>query len=526
MGRQKNILLITSDEQRKDSLGLYQPAGPTCTPHLDALAADGVVFDRAYTPHATCTPARASILTGQYASRHGAYTIGTALDWNCLKVSDLLADAGYETYAVGKMHFRPVSTPGEFESAPLVEDLDFWREKGEPYYGFRHCRLLNRHTNQALAWGMHYGVWLRDRHGLGPADFKKYFNGADLYGGGSGRWDLPRDCHQSVFVAEQTLAALERHGPDTRPFFIWASFTDPHNPLAAPPPYDTLFDPQRVDYRPYRDGEFRDKPTCYQQLYDAESPRQLPFSDRLGIPGAYSVKRFPESLVRRGIAVHHGMVTLLDEEVGRIIAALKARGLYDDTLILYTTDHGDTLGNHGFVGKGFPAYEEVYNIPLIVKPAAGQGRRAVRSAALCGLTDLVPTVLDVNGLDVPEAMQGRSLGDELRGVAGSGRPGYIIENRLVETGFCQRMLVTERYKLVVYQDAPLHELYDLAADRDQYVNLWRSAAHRVQRTHMLREMIRFYDADDSGAGDEESLLRRIAEKMRAEGPLQPRTSFS
>ena len=132
-----NVILITSDQQRKGALEVYGN-DLMSTVNLSSLAEDGIVFDRAYTPHTTCTPSRCSILTGQYASTHGAYTIGTALPQDALKLTDILTANGYETYAVGKMHFTPVSTEGEFESPPNILNEEFWKNFDGPFFGFQH----------------------------------------------------------------------------------------------------------------------------------------------------------------------------------------------------------------------------------------------------------------------------------------------------------------------------------------------------------------------------------------------------
>ncbi len=134
----------------------------------------------------------------------------------------------------------------------------------------------------------------------------------------------------------------------------------------CPAPYDTLVNPGKVEYKKYREGEFDDKPPIYQELYDVGSGK-IHFSDGIGVPCASPAHPDQEEMWRKSIAIHHGMVQLMDEEIGKIIACLKAEDLYDNTIIIFTTDHGDYIGNHGFRGKGFPSYEEVYNIPFLVK---------------------------------------------------------------------------------------------------------------------------------------------------------------
>lgn len=517
-----NILLITSDQQRKDSLGVYSD-GFAKTDKLDSLAADGVVFDRAYIPHATCTPSRASILTGQYASTHGAYTIGTALPYNSLKITDILVANGYETYAVGKMHFRPVSTPGEFESPPRILDQKFWEQFDGPYYGFQHNRLLNRHTSEAYSCRMHYGVWLK-KQGLTEEDLSKYFNNQHI-----GQWKLPRNLHPSVFVAEQACEFIDEHEqkrPD-KPFFMWASFQDPHSPHVVPAPYDKMYDPLKVEYKKYRPGEHDDKPPIYKELFE-EGMGGLRFSDKFGVPCAQAAQAEKEDVWRRSAAIHHGMVKLMDEEIGKIIDSLKTRRLYDNTIIIFTSDHGDYLGNHGFTGKGFPAYDEVYNVPFIVKNVR-QKNRAARSDALLGTIDIAPTILETIGIDVPPDMQGISQKYVFLGKIKHLRRGFMIENRAVQKGFYQKIYVTDRYKLVYYYRQTYGELYDLKHDPDQYHNLWDKTEYQSLKRDILFQLLCRNTTIHSNipAGHSVSkLLRLLNQQIDAEGHVQPRTSFS
>ena len=518
--KRPNILLITSDQERKDAMGVYHPAGNNKTPHVDALARDGVVFDRAYTTHPTCTPARSSILTGQYASRHGAYTIGTTLAENCVRFTDPLNSAGYKTYAVGKMHFQPVSTDGRFESRPRIFDEQFWREFDGPYYGFQWTRLLNRHATENFACRMRYGIWLKD-HGLSEADLARYFHNQ------VGRWDLPRELHSSVFVADYAIEAIRKHKSGDTPFFLWASFPDPHNPHAVPAPYDDMFDPEKVEYLGVRDGEFDNKPPIYRQLYE-NGVKGLAFNDRFGVPSCAPAPAGKAAQWRKETAIHHGMVALMDEEIGRIIKTLKDYNLYDDTLIVFTSDHGDYLGNHGFHSKGFPAFEEVYNVPFVVKSPAGQGAGG-RSQAIVGTLDLAPTFLAAAGVSIPRQMQGVSQWPVFDGSKAQVRDSFLIENRAVEKGFYQKMMVTDRYKLVAYLDQEYGELYDLERDPNQYDNLWDSAKHReLQQTLLARICAASGDCgkvkpEKASIGD---LLALMASQIRAEGAVQPRTSYS
>ena len=516
------ILLITSDQQRKGALEVYGNE-LIHTPVLNSLAEDGIVFDRAYIPHTTCTPSRCSILTGQYASTHGAYTIGTTLSPNALKVTDILTSNGYETYAVGKMHFSPVSTEGAFESSPNIMDEEFWKRFTGPFYGFQHVQMLNRHTTESMSCREHYGIWLKEK-GLNEEDLAAYFNDQFI-----GNWKLPRDLHPSVFVSEKTCDFIKEHVKKRKdkPFFIWMSFPDPHNPHVVPSPYDTLVNPENVKYKKYIEGEFDNKPPIYRELYE-KGMGGIYFSDRFGLPCASPARPDREEVWRKSVAIHHGMVKLMDEEIGKVIKLLKDKGLYDNTIIIFTTDHGDYLGNHGFRGKGFPSFEEVYNIPLIIK-GREMKEKTGRSNSIIGTIDLAPTILDMAGIDIPSEMEGISQKDLLSGKKAKIRDAFIIENRPVEKGFYQKMIVTDDYKLVYYYGQTYGELYNLSSDPDQYNNLWDNSNFQDLKRQLL---FRMYKKNVSGKVIRKTkytfpeLLELLDRQIEDEGPVQVRTSFS
>lgn len=525
--KRPNILFITSDQQRKDSLGVYN--SKLSTPVLDALAKDGVVFDRAYIAHPTCTPSRATLLTGQYGSSHGAYTIGTALSEDAPTLSGQLADNGYETYLVGKPHFQQLTTEGSFECASKAMDEAFWAGFNGPYYGFQNTRIHNGHTNYPVTAGMHYRIWLKE-HGLTDEDIARYFNHSC---NGSfrehGEWKLPRELHPSVFVSECSMDYLEKHEQDSdKPFFMWCSFTDPHDPHVTPEPYASMYSADDVDYLPYRDGEFDDKPDCYRDLYEL-GHENVSYADAFGVPSAPSGKLFGDDQYFREItAMHHGMVKLMDEEIGRIIEKLKALGLYENTLIVFSTDHGDYLGNHGFVYKGHPAFEEVYNVPYIIKNP-GQHCAGTRSDALISHVDFAETVLSFAGVQAPESMQGEDQRAVFLGEKPTLREALIIENRPVQNKFYQQMIVTDQYKLVVYMDSEQGELYDLKADHDQYDNLWDKDAFKEVKLSLCVQLLKRLGAREVAAESCENIsacLAAFTAFMHAEEPVQERTSFS
>ena len=167
-----NILLITSDQQHWDTLSCQ--GSEVNTPNLDRLAARGTLYQRAYCPNPTCTPTRASIITGKYPSQHGAYSLGTKLLESEHTVGEDFMAAGYRTAIVGKAHFQPLHGTDEFpslEAYPILQDLDFWRSFDDPFYGFEHVELARNHTDEAHV-GQHYAIWMEEK---GLTNWKDYF---------------------------------------------------------------------------------------------------------------------------------------------------------------------------------------------------------------------------------------------------------------------------------------------------------------------------------------------------------------
>ena len=206
----KNILLITSDQQHYNTIGINNPEIET--PNLDRLASQGMLFSRAYCPNPTCTPTRASLITGLYPSQHGAWTLGTKLPECVPTIGDYLNKEGYETALIGKAHFQPINSTEEYpslESEPLLQDLDFWKDFHGPFYGFNHIELARNHTNEFLV-GQHYALWMEEKGcktgaiTLPPRPEqwilrKKY------------HWDLPEEYHYDAWIAERSCAMLDQY---------------------------------------------------------------------------------------------------------------------------------------------------------------------------------------------------------------------------------------------------------------------------------------------------------------------------
>ena len=509
--KQPNILLITSDQQHWRTLGSINPA--IKTPHLDRLARLGVRFDRAYCPNPTCTPTRASIITGQYPSSHGAYTLGTKLPEDQPTVGAMLHDAGYRTSLIGKAHFQPlVSTPDctSVESYPILRDLSFWRtfnERHTPWYGFDHVELARMHADEGHV-GQHYALWMEAQ---GFADWREYFRPpafgpkdtprdgarAPTLSNGPGygwrdpmTWALPDHLHYTTWTGQRTIAMIEDAARTGAPFFCWSSYHDPHPPYCVPEPWASMYRPEDMHDQigQFVEGEFDDMSPPY-HLTREEKPDTSRYNpDGKGSHGVHS-HLHDRQLLLKSAACYYGMISFMDHWIGQTLDALERTGLLDDTLIVFTSDHGHFLGQHGLIAKGPFHYEDVIRVPFI----AAFGDRLPRgrtSDQLTPLVDLAPPFLHAAGIDTPLCMQGRSQLDAWVEPTRVARSSVIVENHHNADAVHLRTLVTATHKLTVWRGRPeWGELFDLVADPQELRNLYHDPAATKVKQSMLEQFL-------------------------------------
>ena len=483
-----NILLITSDQQHYSALGCINPE--IRTPALDRLAAEGTRFDRAYCPNPTCTPSRASILTGMMPSQHGAWSLGTKLFEDVPTVSDVLSASGYFSALVGKAHFQPLaSQPGmeSFECHPFLRDLDFWRGFRGPWYGFERVETARMHAAEYLVGG-HYALWMEER---GLKNWREYFEDwppddakrQRIYSRRA--WSLPEEFHYSAWTAERTIAAMDEAGE--RPFFIWSSFHDPHPPYLVPEPWASMYDPARMNPGSLVPGEHDANPVHFRKAAVERDPdywRKASCGEMIHGAG-YQAR--DEQTLREDMACYYGMTSFMDREIGRILSALDARGMADNTLVVFTSDHGHFLGQHGLIAKAIHMYEDLLRVPFIVR-WPGHVPSGTASNDLQSLVDLAPTFLSAAGQDIPGRMTGLN---QQQSWAGDGpmRHDVVVENHHGTTAFHMRTLVTPTHKITVYRDGNDGELFDLEADPGELRNLWHEPAAAELKSRLLLEFM-------------------------------------
>ncbi len=484
-----NILLITTDQQRADSLGAYGNA--VCqTPALDRLASQATRFTSARCQNPYCQPSRATILTGTYPSTHGVTTVGVDLPEDMAKqsISMYLGAHGYKTAIFGKAHFAsafpdyPTRRVESVEGSALVPSD--WHG---PYMGFDHAELVLFGHNVRMApamgswswcfgpppFGLQYARWLYrdgDRRGNERLRMMQPESAAQ-------RWEaiqtwhsvLPEADHSTTWIGDRAVQWLEEA---EGPFFAWVSFADPHHPMDPPAPWShkySLFDvaPMLPRVPP---GDAEGKPAIH--AFWAAGLRGTAFE--WANPGGARLSREELAIMT---AAYYGMVSMIDAQVGRILTVLEERGMAEETLIVFTSDHGELLGDHHQVFKGPVHYEGLLRVPLLVKGSGFAAGATVDGPV--GLIDIAPTIAGAAGLPVPEWMEGRGL-DHPRE--------YVLTENDHEAGIrlSLRTLTTRRHKITRYvgRDA-LGELYDLQEDPNESTNLWASSAHWQLKSDLL-----------------------------------------
>lgn len=487
-----NILFITTDQQRADCIG-YENARIR-TPHLDALARAGTRFSNCFAPSAVCQPSRASILTGMLPLTHGAWDNGVDLDpaVGSRGVAAALAAGGYSTAFIGKAHFStkntfaPTGTPECRQSARDYPD-DWYG----PYMGFEHVELavlgkFHRNRLPKSAAPIHrYEHWLLEHSGA-----LDLWQGSLCDGSGAAQtWysALPAEWHCSTWTADRALAFLQRQQGGAQPFFAWVSFPDPHHPFDCPAPWHSMYDPNDMVLPVHRTLDLERRPWWHRAALEGKPQMADPEMARFR-QESFKVAQQTDLQLAEMMANYYGMISQVDHQVGRILDGLKQAGLADDTLVVFASDHGDMLGDHGLYLKGPMIYDGVLRVPLVVSGPGIAAGRIVETPV--STVDLPATFLQSAGLPCASE-QSRSLlpviaGVEARECAWSewhvhpSRLGVALQLRTVRTA---------RYSCTFELGSGSGELYDMRDDPQQLVNRFDDPAARAVRDEMHALML-------------------------------------
>ncbi|MET7548698.1 MULTISPECIES: sulfatase-like hydrolase/transferase [unclassified Streptomyces] len=448
-----NILFLMTDQHRVDTLGCYGNRH-VATPNLDRLAATGTRFDRFYTPTAICTPARASLLTGQAPFRHRLLAnyernVGYLEDLreDAFTFPSALAERDYQLGLVGKWH---VGT-----------------HRNAASYGFDGPDLPGWHNPVDHP---DYLAYLEER-GLPPYRITDLVRGTTPNGNPgnllAARLQQPVEATFEHYLATRAIEQLDKYAADGRPFHLATHFFGPHLPYLLPDAYYDLYDPDLVELPPSIAETFEGKPPV-QRNYSAH----------------WTFDTMPIEITRKLIAVYWGYVTLIDEQIGRILTRLDELGLTDDTAVFFTADHGEFTGAHRLHDKGPAMYEDIYRIPGIIR-IPGQQPQVRREFVT--LTDCTATILDLAGCDPTPATDSRSLLPLVRGEHPDWPDELLAEFHGHHFPYPQRMLRDDRYKLVVNPES-VNELYDLHADPHELSNRYEHPETADVRRRLMRRM--------------------------------------
>jgi arylsulfatase A-like enzyme len=471
-----NILLILTDQHRFDTLGCY--GAKTCrTPNLDQLARRGVRFDRAYTNTSPCSPSRAALFTGLYPHHNDVYANGHRLNPNVPNLATELLAAGYTLGYAGKWHVDNPKNPSGYG----------FRGKDFPGYGYPVYKGLVKglrfgpHPGSSGAT-KHYRTYLTSRGYDAPTVLEAHYGdnpgtqGQEMYALQSGGVEQSFE----YMVSEDTIDLLRQfkseHVAGGKPFFMWTNFWGPHTPCFVPEPYYSMYDPREIPEEPSFGETWERKPSV-QQLVE----RYWGLSN-----GGWA--RWREIVAR-----YWGYVTMLDDLVGRILAELDELGLAENTLVVFSTDHGDNMGAHRLIEKGPFAHEQCYRLPMIAAhPQCGAPGLVCDEFVY--LQDLFPTFLELAGCSTPVVPDTRSILELMRGSdAPIGRDSIYTQFFEQLFPFEQRMIRTRTHKCV-YNRTSIGELYDMVNDPHEMTNLFgQQEVHAVQealmermRAHMVR----------------------------------------
>ena len=461
MSNSPNILWICSDQQRWDTLGCYGNEFVK-TPNLDRLAENGAVFHHAYSQHPMCTPSRASFLTGRYPRTARCIQNGQeGIPEYEVLVTRMLAGAGYDCGLSGKLHL----SPGFSEVATRME-----RRIDDGY------RVFHWSHHPGPGWeDNEYEIWMRERGANWPTGTHP--------GSKWVRTGFPEESHQTTWCAEKAIDFIREHKNCESPWLFSVNIFDPHPAFDPPAEYLERYEARlnEIPLPNHVEGELQDKPASQQR-------------DHLGAYGSkgnFAFDAMEETDHRLLRAAYWAMCDLIDNQVGRMLNALEETNQLENTVVLYMSDHGEMLGDHGIYMKGAYFYDCAVRVPLIFSwPGHIEN---INSQALVELIDLPQTLLDAAGLEHHPGMQGKSLWPILSGQRSPDehREDVYCESysaygrQLKGDGYCMTMLRTHQHKLTVDHRAGTGELYDLETEPSETHNLWEDDRYAGVKSEML-----------------------------------------
>jgi len=498
--KQKNIVIFHTDQQRFDSLGCNGNVYAR-TENIDALARDGCNFSRHISCNSVCMPSRASFFTGMYVPGHGvssngiplwtrengcedknAYIcetlFGAKLERKIPTIADILGENGYQTASFGKLHFEPHLADKSYN---FYEAYSTWEDKkaedrAEPYYGFQTCKIVLGHGESPCEYNHgFYGRWLHKNY---PELIEQMAHGEDVNTKiGSMRKDiyasrLPAKLHHSMWLADESCDYLETHQNDEKPIFMFVGFPDPHHPITPPAEIAAEFEEIPIP-------EFADKQKIKGKKPDAVCQM---------IDNGYNEK---EDIVL-AYRYTQASVHLIDMAVGQVVEKLKKLNMYDDTIILFTSDHGDFMGDFDMLCKADIAFYNLVHLPFIIKPYKDYGIAACNHMPMSN-ADVVPTLLSMVGINIPKHIQGMDI---FGGEAAANLPMTTCYNAIGTNH--NLSLFDKAYRYTYYVNTKEEELYNHEADPFEYENLAGKSEYRALCSEFKLKLLEKHLESDCG----------------------------
>ena len=439
------------DQQRFDMLGAYDNT-IVKTPNIDSLREDGILFSNAYTPTALCGPARTSLFTGCIPTSHGVTRNAEDNNMHKEKADPLpslpvLTDFldGYEKIFLGKWHIAETKLPRNYG----------FKGHNFAHYGFPGSRFYkNIVFDQGPEEENEYKDWITKKGFEIPSVSEQFFgNNQNLQAQElRAKLNCPEEATIPSYLAEEAISYTADAVSTGNPFFLWLNFWGPHTPCMVPEPYYSMYNPSDIPMDPAFNENFENKPVHQKHISQMWGVNELPWEEWQKI-----------------IARYYGYITLIDKNIGRYINYLKENGLYENSIIVFTADHGDAMGSNKLIEKGEFMYDTSYKIPMIIKQAGTRNREASCNEFVY-LHDLFPTAIDAAGEIYPTLDQAKSLLPIIRGEQESTGRDYVYGQFTAHFAeFNQRMIRTQIHKFI-FNSPTIGELYDLQKDPCEMIN--------------------------------------------------------
>lgn len=461
-----NILIIMTDEHRIDCLGAYGNR-EIRTPWIDSIAGDGVVFENSFCVSPLCTPSRYSFMTGLYPHQHLGWDNHSTIPSGLETFPKALRKRGYRTEAIGKMHFAPTYLDVGFERMRLAE------QAGPGRFDDDYHRYLREHDLVDFIDLMDQEKEYQDQ---APEYYRSSFRALES--------DLEEQHHSTTWIGDRALEGLEHWTEEGN--LMMVSFIKPHHPFDPPAPWSGMYDPERVALLP---GWTEECPAC-----DLEKNEGYYFSFR----------DITEDIAKKALALYYGSISQIDFHVGRMIRKLREKGLYEDTMIVFTSDHGEFMGFHHMLFKGGYMYDPLVKVPLVIKLPGNACGGQRRDELVCNV-DVAATVIGQAGAGAAPAMQGRDLFRE------HARRDYAYAE--IGKG-AQYMCRSQTRKLIYSRDPGRRLFFNLEEDPFELNNLIRDPAYQAeieQHVRMLSEFVLFDSVSPSHLHEQAATIAREGE---------------